>query len=75
MKAGCKDPFYANIQKVASDEKSHEQFLTKALSGAGAKPVERCTYSFPSTDVKSFLALGSVLEGEFFACHTLIYLR
>ena len=63
MAAGCKDPFYANMKKIAEDEKSHEQFLTKALSAAGAKPVERCTYSFPSTDAKSFLAVGSMLEG------------
>lgn len=67
-KAGIKDTAYANIQKVGSDEKAHEKFLTQALSAAGAKPVERCTYSFPSTDAKSFLALGSVLEGKFL-CH------
>lgn len=27
------DPFYANIQEVASDEKSHVEFLTSALKG------------------------------------------
>lgn len=36
-----------------------------ALSAAGAKPVERCTYTFPVTDVESFLTLGSMLEGMF----------
>lgn len=64
MAAGFKDPsFFANIKMVGEDEKAHEDFLTKALSAAGAKPVERCTYAFPATDVKSFLAVGSMLEG------------
>ena len=77
-----KDPFYANLKEVASDEVEHETFLTSALKGkpsyqnaipkeiltsisaAGASPVARCTYNFPSTDVNSFLALASVLEGK-----------
>ncbi|OQD76443.1 hypothetical protein PENDEC_c004G05919 [Penicillium decumbens] len=63
QKAGMQDPFYANLKETASDEQQHVQFLTKALTAAGAKPVEACTYVFPSTDVKSFLALGSMLEG------------
>ncbi|KAL5338270.1 ferritin-like domain-containing protein [Aspergillus crustosus] len=63
VNAGQHDPFYANLKSVGADEKAHEDFLTQALTAAGAKPVERCTYSFPSTDVKSFLALASVLEG------------
>ncbi|KAJ5979602.1 hypothetical protein N7481_006900 [Penicillium waksmanii] len=32
VKAGFKDPFYANLQEVASDEKTHVAFLTQALS-------------------------------------------
>lgn len=63
MAAGCEDTFYKNIMKVGEDEKSHEQSLTKALSAAGAKPVEHYTYNFPVTDVKGFLAVGSMLEG------------
>ncbi|KAL2828619.1 ferritin-like domain-containing protein [Aspergillus pseudoustus] len=63
VNAGMHDPFYANLKSVGTDEKAHEDFLTQALTAAGAKPVERCTYSFPSTDAKSFLALASVLEG------------
>ncbi|OQE38004.1 hypothetical protein PENCOP_c009G03095 [Penicillium coprophilum] len=63
VKAGMKDPFYTNLKEVASDEKQHVDFLTSALKAAGASPVAACTYNFPSTDVSSFLALASVLEG------------
>ncbi|KAJ5037820.1 hypothetical protein NUH16_011421 [Penicillium rubens] len=63
VKAGMKDPFYANLKEVASDEKEHVDFLTSALKAAGASPVARCTYNFPSADVNGFLALASVLEG------------
>jgi rubrerythrin len=58
--AGFTGTFYENIREVAYDEKSHVDFLTKAL---GDKAVQECTYSFPSTDVASFVALASVLEG------------
>ncbi|KAJ5204233.1 uncharacterized protein N7498_005112 [Penicillium cinerascens] len=63
VRAGFKDPFYRNLQEVASDEKTHVAFLTKALTAAGASPVKRCSYSFPSTNVESFIGLASVLEG------------
>ncbi|RHZ55409.1 ferritin-like domain-containing protein [Aspergillus thermomutatus] len=64
--AGFNDPFYANLQQIAADENSHEEFIANALSAAGASPVARCNYSFPATDVKSFLALSNVLEGSGF---------
>ncbi|KAJ5813658.1 uncharacterized protein N7503_000408 [Penicillium pulvis] len=63
VNAGYMDPFYANLMEVASDEQTHVSFLTQALTAAGASPVAACNYTFPSTDVKSFLALASVLEG------------
>ncbi|KAF9766046.1 hypothetical protein IL306_001585, partial [Fusarium sp. DS 682] len=61
--AGYDSTFYNNIKKVSSDETSHVDFLTKALKAAGVTPVQECTYSFGVTDVKSFLATASVLEG------------
>ncbi|KAH8651045.1 Ferritin/ribonucleotide reductase-like protein [Xylariales sp. PMI_506] len=61
--AGFDATFYANLQEVASDESNHVSFLTNALTAAGATPVAECTYDFGYTDVVSFLATASVLEG------------
>ncbi|KFX92082.1 hypothetical protein O988_07434 [Pseudogymnoascus sp. VKM F-3808] len=61
--AGFDATFYANIKKVSSDETEHVKYLTAGLTAAGAKPVEACTYNFPLTDVKTFIATASVLEG------------
>lgn len=61
--AGFDAVVYKNIQTVSSDEATHVSFLTTALKAAGATPVEACTYNFAYTDVKTFLATASVLEG------------
>ncbi|KAK0109960.1 hypothetical protein ONS95_002627 [Cadophora gregata] len=58
--AGFADPFYDNLKIIASDEETHVSFLAGALAD---KAVHEATYSFPYTDVKSFLGLSSVLEG------------
>ncbi|KAL4953755.1 ferritin-like domain-containing protein [Aspergillus filifer] len=63
MAAGVSETVYNNLKSVAMDEKAHEDFLTQALTKAGASPVARCTYNFPATNAKSFLALGNILEG------------
>lgn len=62
--AGYTEDAYSRIQKVASDEASHVKFITDALTAAGGKPVAECTYAFGVTDVKSFLATASILEGK-----------
>jgi len=61
--AGFTNETYANVKTVSSDEAEHVSFLTGALKAAGAKPVDACTYNFGYTDVKSFLATASILEG------------
>lgn len=58
--AGFPDPFYDNLKEISYDETTHVSFLAGALGDAA---VAECTYSFPSTDPKSFIALASVLEG------------
>lgn len=52
--------FLNNLQEIYFDEQTHVQVLSSLL---GPLAVKECTYSFPSTDVKSFIALASVLEG------------
>lgn len=61
--AGVPDGTYGRVKTIASDEATHVQFLTGALTAAGAKPVAECTYNFGYTDVKSFLATAAILEG------------
>ncbi|KAF1938002.1 hypothetical protein EJ02DRAFT_514832 [Clathrospora elynae] len=61
--AGFDEAAYNRIKMVSKDEETHVSFLTGALKAAGAKPVEACTYDFGYTDVKSFLATASILEG------------
>ncbi|KAL8953479.1 MAG: hypothetical protein Q9222_000683 [Ikaeria aurantiellina] len=51
------------IREVSFDEMTHVSFLTAALKKANVTPVAECTYSFPVTDVKTFLATASILEG------------
>ena len=44
------------------EEAEHVAALTKAITGAGGKPVKKPTFSFPATDQASFLKLAYVLE-------------
>ncbi|GAA6064198.1 hypothetical protein JCM10212_004201 [Sporobolomyces blumeae] len=54
---------YPVLEQVAADENAHVEFLTAGLTAAGATPVSACNYTFPYTDVASFLALSQVIEG------------
>jgi hypothetical protein len=54
---------YNRITMISGDEATHVKFLTGALSAAGVKPVDACTYDFGYKDVASFLATASILEG------------
>ncbi|CAH0058225.1 unnamed protein product [Clonostachys solani] len=61
--AGFDSDFYNNLMEIGQDESDHVNFLTTALKGAGATPVDACQYNFGYTDVKTFLQTASILEG------------
>jgi len=60
---GFSADFYNDLKYIAHDEQGHVEFLEAGLTAAGASPVAACTYDFPFTDPKSFVALASVIEG------------
>lgn len=63
LDAGFGADYFNNILLIASDETQHVQFLTDAITAAGAQPVAACTYNFAMTDVQTFITLSNVLEG------------
>ena len=61
--AGFADPFYTNLKEIYVDEQTHVSFLSGALKAANITPTVELQYTFPATDVKSFVTLSSLLEG------------
>lgn len=51
---------HGRFVEIGQHESAHVEFLQKAL---GSKAAQKCSYSFPYTDPKSFAALSQVLEG------------
>jgi hypothetical protein len=62
IEAGFSEEFFINLQFIASDESTHVSILESAIESAGVAPVLACEYSFPVTDVASFVTLSAVLE-------------
>jgi hypothetical protein len=61
--AGYSSDYYHNLQYIGHDEAEHVKLLSGALTAAGVTPVAECEYTFPYTDIPSFITLSSVLEG------------
>lgn len=61
--AGYSSDYYHNLQYIGHDEAEHVKLLSSALTAAGVTPVAECEYTFPYTDIPSFITLSSVLEG------------
>jgi hypothetical protein len=61
--AGFDSDVHSRVMTIAGDEAEHVKFLSSALTAAGATPVKQCTYDFGITDVKSFLATATLIEG------------
>lgn len=61
--AGLDNVFYTNLKTISSDEATHVEFLSGALTKAGVKPVVPNTYSFGFNDIPTFLTIANVLEG------------
>ena len=63
LDAGYLDPFYSNIEQFRFDQQVHIAFLTEALRAVGLSPTAaQSHYSFPFTDVASWVKLGSIIE-------------
>ncbi|KIW88991.1 uncharacterized protein Z519_10475 [Cladophialophora bantiana CBS 173.52] len=62
LNAGFDEEFFLNLEFIASDESAHVEFLIAAIESAGIQPVQPCQYSFPVTDVASFVTVSAILE-------------
>ena len=63
LDAGYPDSFYSNIEQFRVDQQVHVAFLTEALRAVGFSPTAaQSRYSFPFTDVASWVKLGSIIE-------------
>ncbi|TFK47461.1 hypothetical protein OE88DRAFT_1686457 [Heliocybe sulcata] len=51
------------IQQVGDHETDHVAFLTAALEANGAIAPQACNYSYPYTDVTSFVTMSASIEG------------
>jgi len=59
--AGHPDWTRSRFKQIAAHEKTQVEFISSALTAAGAKDVLPCEYEFPYTDVNSWIDLSYML--------------
>ena len=62
-----------NLKSIGATEQVHVTTLLSAISAAGAKPVEPCTYNFGLTDAASMVATASILENVGVSAYVPLY--
>ncbi|KZT25452.1 hypothetical protein NEOLEDRAFT_1114228 [Neolentinus lepideus HHB14362 ss-1] len=50
------------IQQIGDHEADHVAFLTTAIEASGANATQACSYSYPYTDVASFVTMSASIE-------------
>ncbi|GLB38900.1 putative ferritin-like domain containing protein [Lyophyllum shimeji] len=62
LDAGYPEWTRGRFEQIAAHEKTHVEFISSAITAAGAKTVEPCEYDFPDDDVHSFIDISFALE-------------
>ncbi|KAK7043167.1 hypothetical protein VNI00_008521 [Paramarasmius palmivorus] len=60
--AGYPDWVRKRFTEVAAHEKTHVDGITAVIKGLNGTATEKCTYNFPYSDPKGFVALSAILE-------------
>ncbi|KAF8068058.1 ferritin-like domain-containing protein [Lyophyllum atratum] len=62
LDAGYPEWTRGRYEQIAAHEKTHVEFLSSAITAAGAKAVEPCKYRFHDKDVNTFIDISFALE-------------
>ena len=62
IRLGFEDPFYSNLQHIYRNDQDHVTFLAQALQAASIPQIQELNYTFPYSDIESWVALAGVLE-------------
>ena len=63
--SGLPDTMHAQLKLASEDKIELVKSMAEEIKEEGAKPVDECTYLFPSTDVKAFVEVAVAVEGTY----------